>query len=101
MSEVSKNFAREDFPEYKDYFDLQKEKDSIQFHIQSENKKFSNSLKEGGKRLEEIMKQPLSMGKFIPPKTLWNLYSTYGFPMDLTRLIAREKGWLSAGEKGG
>ena len=92
MAEASQAFAREGFSQYRDYFDLQREKDRIQFHIKNEDDKFSSSLKEGKKRLEEEMSLS-SQEKLITAKTVWNLYNTYGFPMDLTRLIAKERGW--------
>ena len=97
MSGISQTFAGEGFSSYKDYFDLQKEKSNIHDCIHSEYEKFSNSLKEGNKRLEEEIESS-SKTKFITAKTAWNLYNTYGFPMDLTRLIAKEKGWTVATE---
>ena len=97
MAEVSQAFAREGFSQYRDYFDLQREKSRIQFYIKNEDDKFSSSLKEGKKRLEEEMSLS-SQEKLITAKTIWNLYNTYGFPMDLTRLIAKERGWTTAKE---
>ena len=71
---------------------LLKEKEYIESVIDQETRIFFNSLKRGRKKLDEIMSS-LSE-KFIPADAIWNLYSTYGFPLDLTRLIAQEKGWV-------
>ena len=78
-------------------FTQRQEEKNIQSVIHMETEFFFESLKTGRKKLEEIMKS-LS-GKFIPAKTVWNLYSTYGFPRDLTRLMAQEKGWAVAKEE--
>ena len=79
------------------YPSLKQEEKNIQSLIQRETELFSESLKTGRKKLEETMKS-LSE-KFIPAQTVWNLYSTYGFPKDLTRLIAQEEGWAVAKEE--
>ena len=73
------------------YLFSEEERKNIQSVLESERDKFSDSLKAGGKKLEEIMKS--CPEKNIPAKEVWNLYSTYGFPVDLTRLVVKEKGW--------
>ena len=75
----------------KDYKALVDEEKNILNLIKIESELFSSSLKEGKKRLMEEMKS--SSGSFVDKKTAWYLYSSYGFPIDLTRLIAKEKGW--------
>ena len=37
---------------------------------------------------------PTNQSKKIDNKVVWDLYSTYGFPPDLTRLIAKEHGFM-------
>ena len=79
------------------YPSLKQNEKHIQSAIQEETEKFSNSLQTGMKKLAEEMKSLPK--KFIPAQTVWNLYSSYGLPVDLTRLIAGEKGWTVAGEE--
>ena len=130
----------------KAYLSLKGEGERIQSIIEGETKKFFDSLKEGKKQLEKIMKthsalnelnnkllispakKQLALNKekeqkqssketrktsdssknnkkqlkkaekaksktHLKESEVWNLYSTYGFPIDLTRLIAKEKSW--------
>lgn len=57
--------------------------------IQEEEKAFLKTLEGGLKRIEDIHVQD----HVIQGKDVFELYDTYGFPVDLTRLIASEKGW--------
>ena len=87
------------------YLSLKEEKGLIHSMIKKETRKFFDSLKEGKKQLEKIihsqiqLKEPKTLRtsqenqKKLSPSEVWNLYSTYGFPIDLTRLIAKEKNW--------
>ncbi len=73
------------------YPELKKEKAFIINTVKEENDLFKGSLKEGQNVL--LKKIKILKDKKIPDNMLWELYSTYGFPLDLTRLIAREKGF--------
>jgi alanyl-tRNA synthetase len=68
--------------------------------IQEEETSFLRTLDNGLKMLESI-KAELNekREKVIPGKTAFELYDTFGFPLDLTSLIARENGF-SVDEKG-
>ncbi len=57
--------------------------------IQAEEKTFLNTLENGLKRFESLEVHD----KTIDGQTAFELYDTYGFPFDLTRLIASEKGY--------
>ena len=65
--------------------------------IEKEEESFLQTLENGLKRLEVIQQQ--SSGDVIDGKLAFELYDTFGFPFDLTSLIARENG-LSVDEAG-
>ena len=73
------------------YPELKQNKTLIQSTIKEEDQRFNDNLKKGRKIL--LQKMETLDNKTIDAKTTWNLYSTYGFPPDLTRLIAQEKGF--------
>lgn len=85
----------------KDIFpSLQEQKEFVKKVIEKEEESFLNTLENGLKKLENI-RQSLQKNKsnLISGALVFELYDTYGFPVDLTSLIAREYG-LSVDEKG-
>ncbi len=58
--------------------------------IKAEEISFNDTLDRGINHFERILRT-LS-GNVIPGKEAFRLYDTYGFPLDLTQLMAREKG---------
>lgn len=58
--------------------------------IKDEEKRFSTTLENGLKLLEADIKA-LNGAKEIQGETIFKLYDTYGFPVDLTNDIAREQ----------
>lgn len=66
------------------YFDVSIHQNIIQKVINEEVKRFMNTLEKG---LKEINKIPLVDGK-----TAFNLYQSYGFPLEITEEILKEKG---------
>lgn len=73
---------KEIFPE------LMAQKDQVAKIIEGEEKAFLNTLAKGLKRLETIDHEA---GQ-IQGEDAFELYDTFGFPIDLTRLIASERG---------
>ncbi len=69
--------------------ELSMQKSFVERVIREEEKSFLKTLEGGLKRIEDL--NP-SGGK-LDGKVVFELYDTYGFPVDLTRLIAVEKGW--------
>ena len=57
--------------------------------IKEEEKSFLRTLEDGLKRLESLKVDDGTLSG----KDAFELYDTYGFPFDLTRLVAQEKGW--------
>ena len=57
--------------------------------ILEEEKSFLKTLAGGLKRIDSMKVE----GNTVGGEAAFELYDTYGFPIDLTRLIASEKGW--------
>lgn len=80
--------------------ELSAQQDFIAKVIMEEEASFLRTLDNGLKKLEQIKEELANANSsVIPGKTAFELYDTYGFPLDLTSLIARENG-LSVDEKG-
>jgi len=71
------------------YPELVKAQDQVQRVLKMEEEKFAETLEQGMKILEADIKD--MQGKVISGDTVFKLYDTYGFPVDLTADIAREK----------
>lgn len=79
------------------YPELREKQSHIEKVIIKEEQQFEKTLDQGMKILESAIQSLKS--KVIPGDIIFKLYDTYGFPMDLTADIAREKG-LSIDEAG-
>lgn len=75
------------------------QKDFIGKVIMEEESSFLRTLDKGLSKLDVIIKEAKNDNKAIDGKVVFELYDTYGFPFDLTSLIARENA-LSVDEKG-
>ncbi|XP_029378027.1 alanine--tRNA ligase, cytoplasmic [Echeneis naucrates] len=75
----------EAFPE------LKKDPEMVKDIINEEEAQFLKTLSRGRRILDRKI-MTLGDSKTIPGDTAWLLYDTYGFPLDLTSLIAEEKG---------
>ncbi|MEH0158697.1 alanine--tRNA ligase [Limibacter armeniacum] len=74
------------------------QQDLIEKVIKQEEAAFLRTLDKGLRILNDLMESNQS-SKVIPGKEAFELYDTYGFPFDLTSLIARENDF-SVDEKG-
>lgn len=72
------------------YPELQKNQTRVEAALLAEEQQFSRTLDNGMAILEKAIAE--LKGKVIPGETVFKLYDTYGFPVDLTADIAREKG---------
>jgi alanyl-tRNA synthetase len=71
--------------------ELISQKELIQKVIREEELSFFRTLEQGIKRIETIIKNTKeNEGRIIDGISVFELYDTYGFPVDLTSLIARE-----------
>jgi len=76
----------------KDVFpELEKQKEYVGRVILEEESSFLRTLEKGLKRLESIEAE--LKNKVVSGEQAFELYDTFGFPLDLTSLIARERGF--------
>nr|WP_288466443.1 alanine--tRNA ligase [uncultured Pseudomonas sp.] len=73
----------EAFPE------LKQQQAHIERVLKTEEEQFAKTLEQGLKILEQDLAE--LQGSVIPGEVIFKLYDTYGFPMDLTGDIARER----------
>lgn len=98
-------FLAELLPLLKDQFgsvfpELKAQADFIKKVITEEESGFLRTLELGLKKINALKEEmSVSGNKVIDGKVAFELYDTFGFPLDLTSLIARENG-LSVDEKG-
>jgi len=71
------------------YPELAKAQAQVEKVLRQEEERFAETLEQGMSLLEEAI-STLS-GKEIPGDTVFKLYDTYGFPVDLTADVARER----------
>lgn len=78
--------------EFADVFpEVEKQKDMISRVVAEEEASFLRTLDRGLRRLDDIILKSRQEGvSLIPGPEAFELYDTYGFPLDLTRLIAEE-----------
>ena len=75
------------------YQELIAQKDIISKVIREEENSFFRTLELGIKRMELLMNECKAQNQpIIAGNAVFELYDTYGFPIDLTSLIARENG---------
>lgn len=78
---------------YKEFYpELSAKRENILTVIQKEEEKFSKTLKNGLRELEKMFAE--KSDKIISGNDAFYLYESYGFPMELTRELAKEKGFL-------
>ncbi len=75
------------------YHELHERAAFIYKTITAEEERFSQTLATGLAVLEELIADPkVQETKVLPGEAAFRLYDTYGFPLDLTRDVAREHG---------
>ncbi len=71
------------------YPELRQQQGQIERVLKQEEDQFAKTLDQGLKILEDALAS--LQGNVIPGETVFKLYDTYGFPVDLTADIARER----------
>jgi len=79
------------------FSELQQQLDFVSKVVKEEEDAFLRTLDKGLKRIDDIIQS--ASGSTIQGKAAFELFDTYGFPIDLTRLIASENN-LSVDEPG-
>lgn len=76
------------------YPEVRERREFIERIIKAEEERFHRTLDRGLEILEEELERLKAEGeRVIPGEKAFELYDTYGFPLDLTQLIARERGF--------
>ena len=79
------------------FTELKAQQAHIERVLKAEEEQFAKTLEQGLKILEQDLAE--LQGTVVPGDVVFKLYDTYGFPMDLTGDIARERG-LTLDESG-
>jgi alanyl-tRNA synthetase len=75
------------------YPELRSRKDHVSRVIQEEEISFLKTLGKGLKMIEKMVEEEKKASSLVfPGKIAFELYDTFGFPVDLTQLILRENG---------
>lgn len=75
------------------YPELAVKSEHVALVIKSEEERFGETLDLGLELFEEVAEKVSKKGrKIIPGEDVFKLYDTYGFPLDLTSVMAEEKG---------
>jgi len=78
---------------YKDaYPDLAESEEGAIFIVRQEEEKFEQTLEKGLKEFEKLSFGLAQDKKTVSGKDAFNLYQTYGFPIEITEELAGEKG---------
>ncbi len=72
--------------------EIHHQKEFIKRVIYEEESSFLKTLENGLKRFDQIKSQMKKGNSIIDGKIVFELYDTFGFPVDLTALIAKENG---------
>ena len=87
MEELSLIFI-DDFKNY--YRELEDNKEVVLEELKAERVRFNRTLEKGLRKFEKVS------DKDVDGTTAFHLFDTYGFPLELTIELAKEKGLLSS-----
>ncbi|KAH8701165.1 putative alanyl-tRNA synthetase [Talaromyces proteolyticus] len=73
--------------------EIRKKQDEVMENLDEEELSFSKTLDRGEKQFEAYAQQARSKGlDKLHGADVWRLYDTFGFPVDLTQIMAEERG---------
>ena len=73
------------------YTELKENEQKIYDELNKEEEKFSKTLSDGLKEFNKVIN--FIKGDIFPGKTAFRLYDTFGFPIEITEELAKEKGF--------
>ena len=76
------------------YPNLKENQEYIKKIIKVEEERFASTIGQGMMLLTEIMDKHVNDGFILPGEMAFKLHDTYGFPIDLTKDILAEKGFM-------
>ena len=85
------------------FVEVRAKQKTIKERIRHEEESFNKTLDKGIEEFEAMMRgmksdasivAPLGGWPILPGRSAFKLYDTYGFPLDLTELMARERGFI-------
>lgn len=87
-----------------DYSDIKANREKIKEELSKEVEKFSKALEEGHKEFDKVLngiekhkqfaaQKGETIENIISGKAVFRLYDTFGFPFELTRELAKERGY--------
>ena len=75
------------------YHEIQDALPSVKLALEMEEDRFQATLSQGLLRFEDAAERLKKEGStFLPGEVVFQLYDTYGFPVDLTHVLSRERG---------
>lgn len=72
------------------YPELERNKDFVLSQLDLEEERFARTLEQGTKEFEKLVEKMIYGGK-ISGRKAFHLYDTFGFPIEMTQELAREK----------
>ena len=95
--EIEENFIVKIYPVvteiYNDFYpEIKNKKDFILEQFKIEERKFEKTLDNGLREFEKLSFDAVQDKKTVSGKDAFNLYQSYGFPIEITEELAREKG---------
>ncbi len=92
IENFTKKIAEPVFEIYNDYEILKNNKNRILNELEKEEKRFDETLEQGLREFEKIIKENKNKNiKEISGKQAFLLYQSYGFPIEITTELAKEK----------